>query len=119
VLALPKGEDIFHVKVATIHAAKGLEWDHVLLCGAREGGLPSDHALQAPEHVRDALVEEERRLLYVAITRARKSFLATWPRVGERRAHEPCRWLASLAASGSFASLILQGSMKEPSGIHP
>jgi len=95
-LALPRGEDLFHVKAMTIHAAKGLEWDHVLLAGAREGGLPSDHALQAPEGVRDALVEEERRLLYVALTRARRSFLATWPRLGERRAHAPCRWLETL-----------------------
>jgi superfamily I DNA/RNA helicase len=96
-LALPRGEDVFHVKAMTIHGAKGLEWDHVLLAGAREGGIPSDHALQAPEHVREGLIEEERRLLYVALTRARRSFVATWARQGDRRAHAPCRWLAAIA----------------------
>lgn len=61
------------VAVRTIHAAKGLEWDHVLLLGAREGGLPGDHALRTG---RAELMAEERRLAYVAITRARRTFVA-------------------------------------------
>ncbi|MFA5861879.1 MAG: ATP-dependent helicase [Candidatus Thermoplasmatota archaeon] len=66
------------VLVRTIHAAKGLEWDHVLLLGAREGGLPSEQALRAPGTVQGDLLAEERRLLYVAMTRARKSFTVSW-----------------------------------------
>lgn len=54
------------VTLATIHSAKGLEWDVVYLIGANEGYLPISYAKTEPE------LQEERRLLYVAITRARK-----------------------------------------------
>jgi DNA helicase-2/ATP-dependent DNA helicase PcrA len=82
----------------TIHAAKGLEWDHVLLVGAREGGLPSDQALRvADEAARAELLAEERRLLYVALTRARRSFVATW-------CGRPSRFLASVEATPSSIS---------------
>jgi DNA helicase-2/ATP-dependent DNA helicase PcrA len=57
------------VSIGTIHAAKGLEWDAVLVYGFAEGSLPSVHAKNV------AMVEEERRLCYVAMTRARR-FLA-------------------------------------------
>jgi len=57
------------VSIGTIHAAKGLEWDAVVVYGFAEGSLPSVHAKTA------AMVEEERRLCYVAMTRARR-FLA-------------------------------------------
>ena len=80
----PAGLD--RVLVRTIHAAKGLEWDHVVLLGAREGGIPSDHALRVP-----GLLDEERRLAYVAITRARRTFVAYAPGA-------PSRFLAGLAA---------------------
>ena len=66
------------VPVRTIHAAKGLEWDHVVVLGAREGGLPSSHVLRAPPSVQPELLSEERRLLYVAATRARKTLMITW-----------------------------------------
>lgn len=98
-LGLPRGEDLFHVAVQTIHAAKGLEWDHVVLLGAREGGLPSDHALSAPPEAQKALLEEERRLLYVALTRARKSFTATWPERVDRRERGMGRFLQPLLAA--------------------
>jgi len=57
------------VSIGTIHAAKGLEWDAVIVYGFAEGSLPSVHAKNV------AMVEEERRLCYVAMTRARR-FLA-------------------------------------------
>ena len=60
------------VTLATIHAAKGLEWDAVFVVGLSEGLLPISHA-QTP-----ADFAEERRLLYVAVTRARTYLRLSW-----------------------------------------
>ena len=60
------------VTLASMHAAKGVEWDAVLLPGLVEGLMPIVHARTA-----DAL-EEERRLLYVAVTRARQHLYLSW-----------------------------------------
>ena len=62
------------VMLATIHAAKGLEWDAVFIVGLVEGSLPLVHAVTPEE------IEEERRLLYVAVTRARRHLTLTWAR---------------------------------------
>jgi ATP-dependent DNA helicase UvrD/PcrA len=53
--------------LSTVHSAKGLEWDVVHVIGASDGNFPSDMALTTPEGL-----EEERRLFYVAVTRARQ-----------------------------------------------
>ncbi len=60
------------VTIATLHTAKGLEWDAVFLVGLVEGTLPIVYA-QSP-----AEVEEERRLLYVGLTRARRELHLSW-----------------------------------------
>ena len=62
------------VKLMTIHTSKGLEFPYVFLCGFTEGVLPS--AMSIKERRAKAL-EEERRLTYVAITRAEKAFYMT------------------------------------------
>jgi DNA helicase-2/ATP-dependent DNA helicase PcrA len=60
------------VTVASLHAAKGLEWDHVLIGGAIEGLLPISYATD------DAAIAEERRLFYVGVTRARQTLVVTY-----------------------------------------
>ncbi|MEY8567437.1 ATP-dependent DNA helicase UvrD2 [Corynebacteriaceae bacterium 7-707] len=64
------------VTLASIHAAKGLEWDAVFLVGLVDGTVPIRHALKG-SHSEDA-VEEERRLLYVGVTRAREHLHLSW-----------------------------------------
>jgi DNA helicase-2/ATP-dependent DNA helicase PcrA len=59
-----KDED--YVILSTIHSAKGQEWDHVYVLNVADGNFPSEFSIGKPD-----LVEEERRLLYVAMTRAR------------------------------------------------
>lgn len=80
------------VTLATLHSSKGLEWPHVVVVGAAEGLLPISHATT------DAEVDEERRLFYVGLTRARRSVTVTWSRQGSTRggARAPSRFLAAL-----------------------
>jgi DNA helicase-2/ATP-dependent DNA helicase PcrA len=64
------------VSVMTLHMSKGLEFDHVFILGLEEGILPHSKSM-----TEDSDVEEERRLLYVGITRARKEAHLSWARV--------------------------------------
>jgi DNA helicase-2/ATP-dependent DNA helicase PcrA len=85
------------VTLASLHAAKGLEWDAVFLVGLADGTLPISHALA---HGPDSQpVEEERRLLYVGITRARVHLALSWAlsrAPGGRAGRKPSRFLAGL-----------------------
>ena len=80
------------VTLATIHSAKGLEWDTVHILGLSEGFLPITYATTAEA------IEEERRLLYVGITRARRRLHLSSARSGSGRGAErkPSRFLAEL-----------------------
>ncbi|MES1911586.1 MAG: hypothetical protein MHM6MM_003997 [Cercozoa sp. M6MM] len=64
------------VTLCTIHAAKGLEWDIVVLAGANEGTLPFATTIKKGT---DEVMDEERRLCYVAMTRAKERLLVTHP----------------------------------------
>jgi DNA helicase-2/ATP-dependent DNA helicase PcrA len=82
-----------HLVLSTVHSAKGLEWHSVFLIWALDGRFPSHHSLERP----DAL-EEERRLMYVAATRARENLFITYPaqvydRSSQSYLYRPSRFL--------------------------
>lgn len=73
-LAAASSQERDFLVLSTIHSAKGLEWDAVYIINATEGGIPSNRA-ETP-----AQLDEERRLFYVALTRARTWLTVTYPR---------------------------------------
>jgi DNA helicase-2/ATP-dependent DNA helicase PcrA len=86
------------VTLASLHSAKGLEWDAVFLVGLADGTLPTTYA-KTPEQL-----EEERRLLYVGVTRARQWLWLSYgqSRSGGGRARRPCRFLPQLDSTRGF-----------------
>ena len=84
------------VTLSTIHAAKGLEWQIVHMIGLTEGYLPISYAQTEPE------IREERRLMYVGITRAKREITLTWAKrdVTSTRDREPSRFFNQLLARG-------------------
>jgi Superfamily I DNA and RNA helicases len=82
------------VTLATLHSAKGLEWDAVYLIGVSEGLLPISYASSFDQ------IDEERRLFYVGITRARTRLWLSWAhRVAQRSGDaESSRFLAELGS---------------------
>jgi DNA helicase-2/ATP-dependent DNA helicase PcrA len=82
------------VTLATFHAAKGLEWDAVFCCGVQDGTVPITHAGEDPDGI-----EEERRLLYVGMTRARQHLQVSWSAArnpGQAPRRKPSRFLTPL-----------------------
>jgi len=85
------------VELATFHRAKGLEWDAVAVVGMEEGFVPIVHATTP------SAVEEERRLLYVALTRAGRVLECSWARSrvlgsgGRPMERRPSPWLDAIA----------------------
>jgi DNA helicase-2/ATP-dependent DNA helicase PcrA len=113
------------VTLASLHAAKGLEWDVVFLVGVAEGMMPISYART------DEQIEEERRLLYVGVTRARERLHLSWAlsrAPGGRPSRRPSRFLDGLrpgsaatvgrTAAGTAGS-IERGLAKEASLVAP
>jgi len=91
-----EGDEVLDaLNLMTVHAAKGLEFDHVFLCGLEEGLFPHANSFASAESL-----EEERRLMYVAMTRAREglclSHATTRIRFGGVTSMPPSRFLAEL-----------------------
>jgi DNA helicase II / ATP-dependent DNA helicase PcrA len=85
------------ITLMTIHAAKGLEFENVFVVGLEEGLFPHSRSLLSGEKEE---VEEERRLMYVAMTRAKKRLTLSWARsrlvFGGRHSSIPSRFLAEI-----------------------
>jgi DNA helicase-2/ATP-dependent DNA helicase PcrA len=110
------------VTLASLHAAKGLEWDAVCLVGLTEGMMPITYAKT------DEQVEEERRLLYVGVTRARHHLSLSWAlsrAPGGRASRRPTRFLNGLrpgsaagpAAPGARSAALAPAVSAERDGI--
>ncbi|TAM68466.1 MAG: ATP-dependent helicase [Microbacteriaceae bacterium] len=88
------------VTLATLHSAKGLEWDSVYLIGLSEGLVPISYATTVDQ------LDEERRLLYVGITRARRHLQLSWSAQGAGR--------EGLRVASRFLAEIGTGTPHEP-----
>jgi ATP-dependent DNA helicase Rep len=90
-------QDTNAISLMTLHAAKGLEFDHVYLVGVEEDLLPHRNSIESGD------IEEERRLAYVGITRARRSLTLCYAmkrkRQGEMFECEPSRFLCELPSN--------------------
>jgi DNA helicase-2/ATP-dependent DNA helicase PcrA len=93
----PGGESARGVHLLTLHRAKGLEFDTVFLPRLEEKELPSRQARTLPE------VEEERRLLYVGMTRAKRTLWLSW-------SGSPSRFLAELGATATKEARAVRSS---------
>jgi len=101
------------VTLSTLHASKGLEWPHVILAGVSEGMLPfkldegadsvggSTREHEAANESIAQRLQEERRLMYVGITRAQRTLAVSWPRRKKKGremvAAQPSRFIAEMA----------------------
>jgi DNA helicase-2/ATP-dependent DNA helicase PcrA len=103
------------VTLASLHSAKGLEWDAVFLVGLADGTLPTTYA-KTPEQL-----EEERRLLYVGVTRARQWLWLSYgqSRSGGGRARRPCRFLPQLERTGSAVTERAGDGSRKPDRRRP
>ncbi len=95
-----RGDEQDVVTLSTLHAAKGLEWPHVVLAGVNEGILPFQSGAADAEEMTPLRLEEERRLMYVGITRARSTLAVNTLRRRKRGrdfvAGVPSRFIAEM-----------------------
>lgn len=100
------------VSLASIHSAKGLEWDTVFIVGVTEGLLPISFATQ------DKNVDEERRLFYVGITRAKTRLYLSWAlsrSAGGRASRRPSRFLQAIRTTTTKAGTASESRAKRSS----
>ncbi|HYF57566.1 MAG TPA: UvrD-helicase domain-containing protein [Burkholderiaceae bacterium] len=114
-----KDPDTDAVRLTTVHASKGLEWPHVFIVGCEEGLMPHTGDAEDEDDDGPQRVEEERRLMYVAVTRAQRTLTITWCRQ-RRRAKAmtpklPSRFIAEmqLEAEGGASALVGADTAKQ------
>jgi len=96
----PKSAEGEHLVLSTVHSAKGLEWNTVFVIAANEGSFPSPYSVESEEDL-----EEERRLFYVAATRAKERLFFTFAskkkdRTGSFYFVSPSQFLSPLRGNG-------------------
>ena len=109
-----KEKDQNVVTLSTLHASKGLEWPHVVLAGVSEGMLPfklgdddalSSDAKAAANETIAARLQEERRLMYVGITRAQRTLAVSWPKKKKKGRDmvtaQPSRFIAEMSLASN------------------
>ena len=105
-----------------IHSAKGLEWDAVYLIHASDGNLPADMATGTEEEI-----EEELRLTYVAMTRARDFLYVLWPlryytkpsRVSDNHSYAQCCRFFTKDVTDTMNCLVPPEEVKEQDSSEP
>ncbi|MFZ4288705.1 ATP-dependent helicase [Variovorax sp. HJSM1_2] len=105
-----KDQDV--ITLSTLHASKGLEWPHVILAGVTEGMLPfklddDDGRQKVVSEETTQRLQEERRLMYVGITRAQRSLGVSWTKRKKKGremvAAQPSRFIAEMALDAHTA----------------
>lgn len=108
-------DEIDAVRLSTLHASKGLEYPHVFLIGCEEDILPHQNSIET------GMVEEERRLMYVGITRAQRGLTITYcgkrKRAGEWQITRPSRFLDELPPDDVSFSGRLSAKYEPPADI--
>lgn len=84
------------VTLSTIHRSKGLEYENVYIIGTVDGSIPHEYALDSYRNGDPQPLEEERRLLYVAVTRAQRNLFISVPQRRRGRKANPSRFLSNL-----------------------
>lgn len=87
------------ITLSTIHRSKGLEYENVYILGTVDGSIPHDYALESYRNGDRSPLEEERRLLYVAVTRAQKNLFISVPQNRRGRKANPSRFLSKIKSS--------------------
>jgi ATP-dependent DNA helicase Rep len=114
-----KDADADAVRLSTVHASKGLEFPHVFIAGCEEGSMPHTGDLDPDAEEGPQRIEEERRLMYVAVTRAQRTLTISWCRTRKRAKSTvtrlPSRFIAEmkLDAEGGASAIVSVDSAKQ------
>jgi ATP-dependent DNA helicase UvrD/PcrA len=111
--------------LSTVHSAKGQEWDHVFVLNVSDGNFPNEYAAGKAE-----AIEEERRLLYVAMTRAKdeldlispmKYYVTQQPRIGDAHVHGARSRFLTPSVMATFEALVWPSAeqAQEPTPAKP